>query len=224
MTRKYTQKKRAERQQETRHRIAAAALELHKTLGPAKTPLSLIAEKAGVQRHTLYAHFPDERSLFMACSGLHQELDPPPEAEPWLAIPERAERVRTALGQIYAWYKRNAALLAGVLRDSEQNETLREVSQERFGPFLVSWQAALIWNGDPAQTNALLQLALSFHTWRTPSDAGMTAENAAETLANMLVESSRWNKADQSKTLASRALEVSPDLRLQVQTNISAKA
>ena len=69
MTRTYTLKKRAEQQAETRQRIVDAAVELHSTVGPLATTLSMIAEKAGVQRHTLYAHFPDERSIFQACSA-----------------------------------------------------------------------------------------------------------------------------------------------------------
>ena len=70
MARTYTLKRRAEQQAETRRRIVEAAVELHGSVGPALTTISMVAERAGVQRHTLYAHFPDERSLFLACSGL----------------------------------------------------------------------------------------------------------------------------------------------------------
>ena len=80
MTRIYNLKRRAEQQAETRRRIVEAAVDLHSTVGPALTTISMVAERAGVQRHTLYAHFPDERSLFLACSGLAQERDPLPEA------------------------------------------------------------------------------------------------------------------------------------------------
>ena len=70
MARTYTLKRRAEQQAETRQRIVEAAVELHGSVGPALTTFSMVAERAGVQRHTLYAHFPDERSLYLACSGL----------------------------------------------------------------------------------------------------------------------------------------------------------
>ena len=70
MARKYTLKKRADQQAQTRQRIVEAAVDLHGSVGPAATTISMVAERAGVQRHTLYAHFPDERSLFLACSGL----------------------------------------------------------------------------------------------------------------------------------------------------------
>src|ERR671918_294412 len=49
---KYKLKKRAERQEETRLRIARATLELHETLGPSLTTISAIAERAGVGRPT----------------------------------------------------------------------------------------------------------------------------------------------------------------------------
>jgi AcrR family transcriptional regulator len=93
MTRTYTLKKRAEQLAETRERIVEAAVDLHSTLGPAATTFSMVAERAGVQRHTLYAHFPDERSLAMACSGLVYERDPLPEAAGWGGIAGRAERL-----------------------------------------------------------------------------------------------------------------------------------
>src|SRR5919197_3222173 len=101
MTRTYTLKRRAEQQAETRRRIVEAAVDLHSSVGPGLTTLSMIAERAGVQRHTLYAHFPDERSLYLACSGLAMERDPLPDAEPWRAIDGRPERLRTGLVAIY---------------------------------------------------------------------------------------------------------------------------
>ena len=82
MTRTYTLRRRAEQQAETRRRIVEAAVDLHGSVGPASTTFSMIAERAGVQRHTLYAHFPDERSLLLACSGLAHERDPLPDPEP----------------------------------------------------------------------------------------------------------------------------------------------
>ena len=67
--RKYTKRRRAESEQETRRRITEAAVSLHGSVGPARTTISAIAERAGVQRATVYRHFPDEESLFAACSG-----------------------------------------------------------------------------------------------------------------------------------------------------------
>ena len=165
-TRPYTLGRRAEQQAETRQRIAAATLELHASIGPAATTLSMIAERAGVQRHTLYAHFPEERELFMACSGLAMERDPPPDASAWRAIGERGERLRTGLREIYGWYERNAQLLGCVLRDAETHAPTREISQRVYGPVMAQYHGVL-GAGLNAKQRAMLALALSFFTWRT---------------------------------------------------------
>src|SRR5919206_903871 len=107
MARTYTMKRRAERQAETRRRIVEAAVDLHGSVGPALTNTSMVAKRAGVQRHTLYAHFPDERSLHLACSGLAMERDPLPDPEPWRAIADQRERLRAGLRAVYDWYGRN---------------------------------------------------------------------------------------------------------------------
>ena len=57
-------------------------MELHQALGPAKTTISAIAERAGVQRLTVYRHFPDERALLSACSSHYVVANPPPDPEP----------------------------------------------------------------------------------------------------------------------------------------------
>src|SRR5262245_28498389 len=104
MARKYELKKRAERQQQTRLRIADAALALHSEAGPARTPISAIAERAGVQRHTVYSHFPDDRSLYLACSGRFAEREPPPDIDALRAITDPQERLRRGLTELYAYY------------------------------------------------------------------------------------------------------------------------
>ena len=165
MARTYTLKKRALSQADTRRRIAEATLELHSTVGPAATTISMIAEKAGVQRHTLYAHFPDETSLFSACSGLAHARDPAPSAEPWRSIEDRDERLRTGLAALYAWYERNAQLLANVLRDVEHHALTREANARTFGPVIAAYHEVLGAKLG-ARQHPLLHLALSFYTWR----------------------------------------------------------
>ncbi len=166
MTRSYTLKKRAESQAETRRRIAEAAFELHSSVGPALTTISMVAERAGVQRHTLYAHFPDERSLNMACSALHFERNPPPEAAAWREIEDRRGRLTAGLSAIYEWYGCNADITARVLRDGEFHPLTREVSELRFGPYMRAYNEVL-GAGLRTEQQAVLHLALSFYTWRT---------------------------------------------------------
>ena len=166
MTRTYTLKRRAESQAATRQRIVEAAVELHSSVGPAQTTISMVAERAGVQRHTLYAHFPDERSLYLACSGLTIERDPLPDAEAWRAIEDRRERLRVGLLAVYGWYERNADLAACVLRDAEHHPLTREIVELRLGPYMTAWHEVLGARLDQTQ-RAMLRLALSFFTWRT---------------------------------------------------------
>ena len=178
MTRTYTLKRRAEQQAETRQRIVEAAVELHGSVGPALTTISMIAERAGVQRHTLYAHFPDEMGLYLACSGLVEERDPLPDAAPWRAIADRSERLATALAAIYGWYERNARLLACVLRDAEHHALTRQIAEMRFGPHFAAYQEVLGTRLGTKQ-RAMLRLALSFFTWRTLVQDGGLKQSAA---------------------------------------------
>lgn len=165
MTRTYTLRRRAEQQAATRRRIVEAAVDLHSSVGPALTTLTMVAERAGVQRHTLYAHFPDERSLYLACSALASERDPLPEADPWRAIVDRRERLKAGLSALYGWYERNIDLAACVLRDAEFHSLTREIVEMQFGPNLAAYRNVL-GSGMSAKQRAVLNLALSFFTWR----------------------------------------------------------
>jgi AcrR family transcriptional regulator len=186
MPRTYTKGKRAEHEAETRQRVVEAALELHGEVGPANTTISMIAERAGVQRHTVYAHLPDERSVFMACSGLHTERAPLPSPELWSELNDPEARLRAALVALYSWFDRNEKLVAHVLKDADENATLREVSELRFGAPLAAIHASLA--ADLAESKqAALALAMSFYTWRTlMRDAGQSA-HAAVNLATRIV-------------------------------------
>jgi AcrR family transcriptional regulator len=187
MTRTYTLKRRAEQQADTRRRIVEAAVDLHGSVGPALTTLSMIAERAGVQRHTLYAHFPDERSLFLACSGFAMERDPLPEPEPWRATADQRERLRTGLRAIYGWYERNATLAACVLRDAEYHALTREIVEMRMRSQMAAYGEVLGANLR-AKQRAVLRLALSFFTWRTlVRDGGLTTGAAVEAMVQAVV-------------------------------------
>src|SRR3954471_10657967 len=104
--RKYELKKRAEAMADTRQRITEAAVELHGTIGPARTTVSAIAERAGVQRHTFYRHFPSEDELFAACSAHWGAMHPWPDPA-------------AGLDALYRWYEDAEPMLANVLRDEE---------------------------------------------------------------------------------------------------------
>lgn len=182
MARTYTLKRRAEQQAETRRRLVEAAVDLHGSIGPARTTFSMVAERAGVQRHTLYAHFPDERSLLMACSGLALERRPLPDPAPWRKIEDRYERLRVGLTAIYSWFEHDADLTACVLRDAETHQPVRETVALRMGPTIAVYHETL---GEKlnAKQRTMLGLALSFYTWRTlVRDGGLTRRAAVEAM------------------------------------------
>lgn len=104
MAGRYQLKRRAERQEQTRRRIVEAAVALHTTMGPLRTTDAAIAGKAGVTRVTFYRHFPDEVSLFRACTAHGLQTMPPPDPERWRGVDDPEERLRTALRELYAYY------------------------------------------------------------------------------------------------------------------------
>jgi AcrR family transcriptional regulator len=186
MTRSYTLKKRAEQQAQTRQRIVEAALDLHSSVGPARTTVSMIAEKAGVQRHTLYAHFKDERSLFAACSGLHLEREPLPEPEAWRRINDVDQRLRVGLSELYEWYSRNAGIVGAVLRDAQVHDLTRETVAVSIVPYLNACSDVLR-ETLTEQQSTVLALAFSFHTWQIlVQEQRLQSAEAAEVMARAI--------------------------------------
>jgi AcrR family transcriptional regulator len=184
MARSYVKSKRADNQAETRQRIVEAAVELHGEVGPTGTTISMIAERAGVQRHTVYAHFADDKSLFMACSGLHAEQHPLPSPDAWATINHPSTRLSAALGSLYAWFAENESMVRNVLRDAETNETLREVSSQRFGGPLNAIYDSLA-DGLGPKGKAALSVAMSFYTWRTLTrEARLKPKDAVAVMAH----------------------------------------
>ena len=183
MTRRYELKRRAERQAETRRRIVEAAVDLHTSEGPARTTISAIADRAGVQRHTVYAHFQDERALFQACSAHWRSLHPFPDLSGWLAIDEPAARLRVALNDVYGWYEEVGDDLAVLDRDSTVHELTGELQdQRRRGLENARDALAAGWPRRKA-VRAAIAHALEFETWRSlVRRNGLTGSQAVDAM------------------------------------------
>lgn len=189
--RKYRQKKRAEDTARTRRKITEAAVDLHGTIGPARTTTSAVADRAGVQRHTVYRHFPTDADLFRACSGHFFEINPWPDPRPWRKISDPKRRLETALAELYAYYERTEPMFSNVLRDADLVEPLR--------PTLVPMQAILAetndvlmvgWGARGRRKNVLsaaINHAIDFHTWRSLTDGTKVTRAEAIELAIALV-------------------------------------
>ena len=188
MTRKYELKRRAEKQAETRQRIVDAAIALHRTKGPARTTLSDVARLAGVQRHTLYRHFPDERELGLACSGHFFESHLPPDPDGWVAIADPGERLRVGLTELYAWYERTEDMFSCVYRDAEVDPLTRELVELRGAEPMRRMRNAMADGlGDGRRVQAALDLALDFHAWRRLWASGLDAAEAADLMAGAVL-------------------------------------
>jgi AcrR family transcriptional regulator len=187
MARKYELKRRAERQAETRQRIVEAAVELHRTKGPARTSVSDVARLAGVQRHTLYRHFPDERSLLMACSGHFTDSNPRPDPAAWLELADPEQRLRRGLADIYEYYERVEEMLTSVLRDSEVHDLTREVNTLRAAEAMTAMRASLAAGIEGERALAALDLALDFRAWKRLKASGLERAEAVETMARAVL-------------------------------------
>jgi AcrR family transcriptional regulator len=197
---KYKLKKRAERQEETRLRIARATLELHETIGPSLTTRSAIAERAGVGRPTVYSHFPDDLSLGMACSSLEMSENPLPDPGPWEEISDPEGRLRVALTELYAYFRRRERLWANIFRDlemprSKDDPEAQLTGDETMKPVLAHWERMkeiLAEGWGPSDGTFLLLrgaigVALDFQTWRTMTrEQGLSDEQAIELMAGMV--------------------------------------
>jgi AcrR family transcriptional regulator len=189
--RPYRMKRRAELEEQTRRRITESAVALHEELGPAQTSISAIAERAGVRRSTVYRHFPDEDALFAACSSHWRAANPPPDARSWSSIENPAERTRTALRELYAFYDSTEAMYASLIRD----ESLVPAVQRRlrdFHGYLSSIQDALAagrgLRGRRAKyVRATIGHALAFPTWRSLThEQGLSNDDAVELMSRLI--------------------------------------
>src|ERR687890_219795 len=186
--RKYEMKKRAERQRETRRRIVEATVELHRPRGPANTTISEIAQHAGVNRLTVYNHFPDTTELLKACSRCWTERHPAPDPTPWAQISDPQERLRTALADLYGFYARTEPMRANILRDAQTMPELAALLEGTVVPYLEEARGLLAEGWEVRQQGrrrllATLALALDFHTWRSlERGSDLSRKEAVETM------------------------------------------
>jgi AcrR family transcriptional regulator len=178
--------KRADDEERTRALIVDAAESLHRTVGPANATISAIAETAGVTRTTVYRHFPDDESLFLACSGqwlARQQLPDPhawEDADPWV-------RLRSGLLDIYRYYRAGEAMLTMIHRDYRVvPDRIRNARLERES----EWREALV-HALPRRRRTVVRAAvahaMSFDTWRSLCRTeGLSDRAAADLLVAMV--------------------------------------
>ena len=189
--RKYELKKRAEEVAETHLRITEAAIELHGSVGPSRTTMSAVAKRAGVERRTLYRHFPTEADLFAACSTHYFSANPWPDLGAWRAIRDPQQRLEHALDELYAYYERTEPMLGNVLRDAELVVFARDATAPLQAYLEDAVESLAIGRPVRGRKRRLLRGALShalaFSTWQSLTKSGLERSDATK-LVTALVE------------------------------------
>jgi len=189
--RKYEKKRRAEAEAQTRLRITESAVELHGTLGPARTSMKAVAERAGVPRSTVYRHFADDEELFGACSAHWAAENPPPDITQWQGIGDPDERLEVALDQLYAYYRRTGGMLDKLFRDEAQVPIVAKL----FAPYhqLMEAIAEILMRGRGlrgkarGRTRAAIAHAIAFRTYQQLTEEEDLGEAEATDLMRRLV-------------------------------------
>jgi AcrR family transcriptional regulator len=190
-TRKYQQKRRAEQQSDTRRRIVEAVVALHREIGPARTTIKAIADRAGVERLTVYRHFADEGDLFAACDAHFRTESLPPDPATWASVTDPVARLRTALVAFYGHYRRGEEMIANAQRDAPQLPALAAVLAP-YGQIMEAVREDLqaAWSvGDNAQARlrAAIGHALRFDTWRSLARGeGLDDASAADLMVDLV--------------------------------------
>jgi len=185
--RAYRKVKRADEEQRTRARIVDAAEALHRTVGPAHATISAIAERANVTRTTVYRHFPDDETLFLACSGQWLSRHTLPDPEAWSAVSDPEERLRVGLADLYRYFRAGHEMLANIERDAavvpERVRGARLAGERR-------WRETLL-RGLPGRRRAVVRAAVAhataFGTWRSLClDGGLSDRAAVDLMTGMV--------------------------------------
>ena len=194
--RKYEQKARAESRQQTRERIVHATMELHQEVGPAKTTVAEIARRAGVQRLTVYNHFPQEADLFGACQGHWMSLHPLPDFSGVLARSSPSASLKGVLREIYRWYREAAPMTEKVQRDRGGIPAL-DALMRRTGDAMLAELTLTLAKGFRARgrraegQRTLIRLSLDFWTWHGLTREGLDDEQAADLMTAAVVRAGR---------------------------------
>lgn len=189
--RRYRKRRRAEQEDRTRLRITEAAVDLHGTVGPARTTVSAVAERAGVQRATVYRHFPDDEALFAACSAHWAAGHPLPDLDAWAEVGDPEERLTLALGECYAWFAGGEQMLERTTRDAPLVPAMAQPVAA-----IASWldaAADVLMRGRPQRgvrrraVRAAIAHAISFPTWRSlVREQGLAPATAIELMVALV--------------------------------------
>lgn len=183
--RPYQLRARADAMERTRARITQAAIELHGSIGPAATTMSAVADRAGVTRATLYRHFPNEETLFNACSAEWRRANPAPNLDQWTTIPDPYDRLSKALPELYGWYRSSEAMRANLLRDLAVLPPAIRTAIETYTR-TVAETLDSAWPHTSRLRRAAIAHAVAFVTWQSLAHEGLSDSEAAKLMIGLI--------------------------------------
>jgi len=187
--RPYVQRVRGEQVADTRARIVEAIMQLHQEIGPRNTTVSAIADRAGVERLTVYRHFKDEAAMFAACSHRYLELNPPPELSDWSGELDPVCRARRGLVTLYSFFSRTAPMFEKVYRDVSESAALKKVMGGFDAYFRqLADDLADSWPRDnrASHQEIILRHAAKFATWQSFEAEGVSDTEKATLILQWL--------------------------------------
>lgn len=168
-------------------------MKLHGTVGPRRTTFSGVAKEAGVQRATVYSHFPDEAALFAACSAHYWAANPMPDPQRWPEISDPRARLRQALAEMYEFFRATEGMLEKTSRDAPLVEGMA-APVAAFRAYVDAVVTAIV-AGRPERGKARLRVraavghAVSFTTWQSLVREQGLSDSEAVAMMAALVES-----------------------------------
>jgi AcrR family transcriptional regulator len=186
--RPYRMTARAELVEQTRRRIIEAAVELHGSIGPAKTTVAAVAERAGVTRLTVYRHFPNDDAMFGACTAHWASQQNMPDLEAWLTESDPVERLGVALTDLFRFYAEAEPMLTLSGRDRDALPAFVQMANDarvaaRVETVLSAWPK----RQHTSARRALVSHALAFTTWRSLClENGLSTRQAVDAVVRMV--------------------------------------
>jgi hypothetical protein len=136
------------------------------------------------------------RRVRKACSSLDLSENPPPDPDLWASIVDPEERLRVALAELFAYFRRRERILANMLRNAEGEAEVNANVREVLKPMAAHWEGmrevlCVGWEVTDGASEKLLGaaigVALDFQTWRTMvREQCLSDEEAIEVMARMV--------------------------------------
>ena len=165
-------------------------MELHQQRVPLHTTITEIAQRAGVERLTVYRHFPDEASLHQACQEHFFAFHPLPNLALWREVPTFPERLPFGLSELYEYWAETHEMFTSVLLDYE-------VDPERSGAGVVMFinrACDALLDGEDLSRHggqilrAAVGHAVNFYTWRSlVRKEGLSQADAVKMMCELIL-------------------------------------